>query len=186
MHLLIKNMVSVRCKLFVKSELDNSNIHYERLALGEVDLTKKLSLKKRQTLKIALSRFGLVLMDDKKEILIEKVKNVIGEMIHINENLPQTNFSEYLSNKMHYDYTYLSNLFSKVIGTTIEHFIILNKIERVKELLLYNELSLTEIAYKLHYSSVCHLSNQFKKTTGLSPSWYKKSKIKQLINLENL
>jgi AraC-like DNA-binding protein len=128
----------------------------------------------------------LELLDDKRSILIEKIKNVITELIHYSDELPRVNYSDYISEKLGYDYTYLSNIFSEVKGTTIQQFIIINKIERVKELLLYDELNLTEIAYKLHYSSVAHLSNQFKKITGLSPSFFKQLKQKRKGNLENL
>jgi AraC-like DNA-binding protein len=127
----------------------------------------------------------LELLDDKKSILIEKIKSVIVEMIHYSDELPQINFSDYISEKLNFDYTYLSNVFSEVKGITIQHFIIINKIERVKELLLYDELNLTEISYKLQYSSVAHLSNQFKKVTGLSPSFYKQLQQKRK-NLENM
>ena len=133
-----------------------------------------------------LLKSGLELLDDKKSILIEKIKNVITEMIHHSDELPKVNYSDYIAEKLDYDYTYLANTFSEVKGTTIQQFIIINKIEKVKELLLYDELNLTEIAYKLHYSSVGHLSNQFKKVTGLSPSYFKKLKQKRMSNLENM
>lgn len=134
----------------------------------------------------SLQKSGLELLDDHKSILIERIKNVIIELIHYSDELPTQNYSDYISEKLKYDYTYLSNIFSEVKGMTIQHFIILNKIERVKELLLYDELNLTEISYKLHYSSVAHLSNQFKKITGLSPSFFKKMKVAKRGNLENL
>jgi AraC-like DNA-binding protein len=127
-----------------------------------------------------------VLLDDKKSILIEKVKNVIIEMIHYMDEIPKVNYSDYISDKVGYDYTYLANIFSEVKGITIQQFIILHKIEKVKELLIYNELNLTEISYKLHYSSVAHLSNQFKKITGLSPTFYKQLKNKRRENLEDI
>jgi AraC-like DNA-binding protein len=125
-------------------------------------------------------------MDDKKAILIEKIKNVIIEMVHYSDEMPKTNFSDYLSKKLEYDYTYLSNLFSETEATTIEHFIMLHKIERVKELIIYDELNLTEIAFKLHYSSVAHLSTQFKKITGLTPSFFKSLKDKKRNTLEDV
>ena len=186
MKLIIKNMVSLRCKLIVKSELENLGLDYTTVELGEVEIREELSEIKHNQLKIALLKSGLELMEDKKSILIEKVKNIIVEMIHYSDEPLKTNFSDYLSQKLNYDYNYISNLFSEVKGTTIEHFIIAHKIERAKELLVYNELSLTEIAYKLHYSSVAHLSNQFKKVTGLTPSFFKKMKDKRLIALENV
>jgi AraC-like DNA-binding protein len=126
------------------------------------------------------------LMDDKKSVLIEKIKDVVIEMVHYEDELPRVNFSDYLTEKLGYNYTYLANLFSETEGTTIEHFIIMHKIERVKELIIYDELNLTEIAWKLHYSSVSHLSNQFKKITGLTPSFFKSLKNKKRSNLENL
>ncbi|MFN2458086.1 MAG: helix-turn-helix domain-containing protein [Chitinophagaceae bacterium] len=186
MKLLIKNMVSLRCKMIVKSELENMGLHFTIVELGEVEITEELSLKEQDELKTALGKFGLELMEDKKSMLIEKIKNIIVEMIHYSDEPPVLNFSNYLSEKLNYDYNYLSNLFSEVKGTTIEHYIISHKIERAKELLIYNELTLTEIADKLHYSNVAHLSNQFKKVTGLTPSFFKKMKDKRLIALENL
>ena len=186
MKLFIQNMVSLRCKMIVKSELDKLGIHYTIVELGEVEIKENISDKQHDTLQRELHKSGLELMDDKKSMLIEKIKNIIIEMIHYADEPPKMNFSSYLSQKLDYDYTYLSNLFSEVKGTTIEHYIILHKIERVKELLLYNELTLTEIAYKLHYSSVSHLSNQFKKVTGLTPSFFKKLKHKRLHSLEDL
>jgi AraC-like DNA-binding protein len=179
-------MVSIRCKMVVKAEIENLGLHYITVELGEVTIRENISGKKHDLLKAALLKSGLELMDDKKAMLIEKIKNVIVEMIHYSDELPKTNFSDYLSDKLNYDYTYLSNLFSEVKGTTIEHFIISHKIERVKELLIYNELNLSEIAWKLRYSSVAHLSNQFKKVTGLTPSFFKKIKHKRLIALENV
>jgi len=179
-------MVSLRCKMIVKSELENLGLDYTIVELGEVEIREELSEIKHTQLKTALLKSGLELMEDKKSILIEKVKNIIVEMIHYSDEPLKTNFSDYLSKKLNYDYNYISNLFSEVKGTTIEHYIIAHKIERAKELLVYNELSLTEIAYKLHYSSVAHLSNQFKKVTGLTPSFFKKMKHKRLIALENV
>jgi AraC-like DNA-binding protein len=186
MKIFIKYMVSIRCKMLVKAELDKLNLHYTTVDLGEVNIIGSVTMDQRDQLNIALKKSGLELMDDKRAMLIEKIKNVIIEMIHYSDEPPRTKFSTFLSGKLSHDYTYLANLFSEVQGTTIEHFIITHKIERVKELLVYDELNLTEIAYKLHYSSVGHLSNQFKKITGLSPSHFKKMKNKRLNNLENL
>ncbi|MFL5811477.1 MAG: helix-turn-helix domain-containing protein [Flavisolibacter sp.] len=186
MKLLIKNMVSLRCKLIVRSELEKLGLHATVVELGEVEISEKLTAEKQSELRTALLTFGFELMEDKKSILIEKVKNIIVEMIHYTDEPPTINFSNYLSEKLGYDYNYLSNLFSEVKGTTIEHYIISHKIERAKELLMYNELTLTEIAFKLHYSSVSHLSNQFKKITGLTPSFFKNMKHKRLIAHENL
>lgn len=172
--------------MVVKSELDKLGLHYEAVELGEARISEDLNPEQYQKLKVALLRSGLELMDDKKSILIERIKNVIIEMVHYADDLPKTNFSDYLSQKLNYDYTYLSNIFSDVTGTTIEQFIIANKIERVKELLLYDELNLSEISYQLNYSSVAHLSNQFKKVTGLTPTFYKKLKQKRRETLNNL
>lgn len=186
MRIFIQNMVSLRCKLMVKSELDKLGVRYSVVELGEVEIIGKLSQKKQELLKVSLHEIGLELMDDKKAMLIEKIKNAIVEMVHYNEELPKVNFSTYLSEKLNYDYTYLSNLFSETEGSTIEHYILLHKIERVKELIIYGELNLTEIAFKLHYSSVAHLSNQFKKITGLTPSFFKSLKNKKRTMLENV
>ena len=186
MKLLIKNMVSLRCKMIVKSELEKMHLQFTVVELGEVEITGELSSKQQQELKTSLLKSGLELLEDKKSMLIEKIKNVVVEMIHYSDEPPVLNFSNYLSEKLNYDYNYLSNLFSEVKGTTIEHFIIAHKIERAKELLIYNELTLTEIAEKLHYSNVAHLSNQFKKITGFSPSIFKQSQYKRLANLENV
>ena len=172
--------------MIVKSELEKMNLNFTVVELGEVEITGDLSLKQQGELKTSLLKSGLELLEDKKSILIEKIKNIVVEMIHYSDEPPVLNFSAYLSEKLKYDYNYLSNLFSEVKGTTIEHFIISHKIERAKELLIYNELTLTEIAEKLHYSNVAHLSNQFKKVTGLTPTFFKKMRHKRLIALENL
>jgi AraC-like DNA-binding protein len=179
-------MVSLRCKLLVKEELEKLGLHYVVLELGVVDVLEDISPTQREELKLNLQKSGLELLDDKKSILIDRIKNVIIEMIHYTDELPKVNYSDYISEKLDYDYTYLSNIFSEVKGITIQQFIIVHKIERVKELLLYDELNLTEISYKLHYSSVAHLSNQFKKVTGLSPTFFRQLKQKRLGNLENL
>lgn len=179
-------MVSLRCKMIVKSVLEKMGLHFIIIELGEVEIKGKLTNKKLNELKLALLKFGLELMEDKKSMLIEKIKTIVIELIHYNDEPLTINFSDYLIEKLKYDYNYLSTLFSEVKGTTIEHYIIAHKIERAKELLIYNELTLTEIAYKLHYSSVAHLSNQFKKVTGLTPSFFKNMKHKRLIAIENL
>lgn len=173
-------MVSLRCKIVVKTELEQLGLVPKVIELGEVDIEGILPDQTRDKLKIALLKSGLELLEDKKSILIEKIKNIVVEMIHYSDEPPRTNFSDYLSSKLNYDYNYLSNLFSEVKGTTIAHFIIAHKIERAKELLVYDELTLTEIADKLHYSSVAHLSNQFKKVTGLTPSFFKQMKNKRM------
>jgi AraC-like DNA-binding protein len=179
-------MVSIRCKMVVKSELDKLGLHYGAVELGEVHVNEQISDDQREQLRQELQRSGLELMDDKKAILVERIKNVIVEMVHYEDELPKTNFSDYLSEKLNYNYTYLANLFSETKGITIEHFMILHKIERVKELILYDELNLSEIAWKLHYSSVAHLSHQFKKITGLTPSYFKSLREKRHDTLENV
>ena len=186
MKLNIKYMVSIRCKMVVKSELEKLGLHSLAVELGEAEISESISSVQREQIRVALLKFGLELMEDKRSILNEKIKNVIIELVHYSDELPKTNLSDYLSKKLQYDYTYLSNLFSEVQGTTIQHFMIMHKIERVKELLVYNELNLTEIAYKLHYSSVAHLSNQFRKITGLTPSHFKKLREKRRKMLENM
>ncbi|WP_375449303.1 helix-turn-helix domain-containing protein [uncultured Nostoc sp.] len=154
--------------------------------LGEVEIKEDLTTDQYNALRMSLLKSGLELMDDKKAILIEKIKNVITNMVHYAHELPRTKNSIYISEKLNYDYTYLANLFSEATGITIEHYIIAHKIERAKELLLYNEINLTQIAYELNYSSVAHLSNQFKKVTGLTPSFFKQLKLKRRVALENV
>jgi AraC-like DNA-binding protein len=186
LKLFIKYMVSNRCKMAVKSVLKDLGLHFILVDLGEVEIMENISEEQRGQLKIELLRSGLDLMDDKKSVLIEKIKNAIIEMVHHTEEMIKVNFSEYLSELLHYDYTYLSNLFSEVQGTTIEHFIIAHKVERIKELIIYDELNISEIAWKMNYSSVAHLSNQFKKVTGLSPSHFKQLKNKRRDPLEEV
>jgi AraC-like DNA-binding protein len=170
----------------VQDELKKLGLRYVVVDLGMVEILEDITESQRSELKSNLLVSGLELLDDKKSILIEKIKNVITAMIHHSEEMPKTNYSDYISEKLGYDYTYLSNVFSEVKGITLQQFIIIHKIERVKELLLYDELTLTEISHRLHYSSVAHLSNQFKKVTGLSPSFYKTLKNRRMENLENL
>lgn len=186
MKLYIKYMVSLRCKMMVKEELKKLGLKYVVVDLGMVEILEDITSQQRDELGKNLLKSGLELLDDKKSILIEKIKNVIIELIHYTNELPDVNYSDYISEKLGYDYTYLANTFSEVKGITIQQFIIIHKIERVKELLLYDELNLTEISYKLHYSSVSHLSNQFKKITGLTPTFYKQLKNKRNSNLENV
>ena len=186
MKIYIKYMVSLRCKMIIKEELAKLDIPFTTIELGVAEIKQELTLEQHDTLKANLLRSGLELLDDKRSVLIERVKNVIIEMIHYTEELPKVNYSDYIAEKLGYDYNYLSNIFSEVKGITIRQFIIFHKIEKVKELLLYDEFNLSEISYKLHYSSVSHLSNQFKKITGLSPSFYKQLKVKRKSNLENI
>ena len=179
-------MVSNRCKMAVKEELKKLGLHFIVVDLGEVEIMETISADQREKLKLSLIDSGLELMDDKRAVLIEKIKNTIIEMIHHSDEMIKTNFSDYLSEKLNHDYTYLANLFSEVQGTTIEHFIINHKIERIKELIIYDELNITEIAWKMNYSSVAHLSNQFKKVTGLSPSHFKQLKDKRRSQIEDI
>ena len=179
-------MVSNRCKMAVKEELKKLGLHYIVVDLGEVDIMENISMEKRTLLKANLLLSGLELMDDKKAMMIEKIKTIIIEMVHHSEEIIKVNFSDYLSGKMNLDYTYLSNLFSEVQGTTIEQYIISHKIERIKELIIYGEHNVTEIAWKMGYSSVAHLSSQFKKVTGLTPSHFKQLKDKRRSPIEEI
>lgn len=182
----IKYMISNHCKLTVKEEFKKLGLHFVMLDLGEVDIMEDLSEEQLEHLKTALLNSGFELMDNKKAILIEKIKNTIIELIHHTEATIKINFSEFLSKKLKYDYTYMANLFSEVQGSTIEQFIISHKVERIKELIIYGELNMTEIAWNMNYSSVAHLSNQFKKVTGLSPTHFKKMKVKRRNPIEEI
>lgn len=186
MKLYIKYMVSLRCKMLVKDELEKLGINYVSVELGMVETKGDISEEKLEKLSNNLKKAGLELLDSKKNILVEKIKSIIVEMIHYEDEVPDVNDSDYISEKLGYNYTYLSNTFSEVKGMTIQQYIIQHKIEAAKELLLYDELTLTEIAYKLNYSSVAHLSNQFKKVTGLTPTYFKELKDKREQNLEDL
>ena len=179
-------MVCIRCKMVVKQELKKMGVPFLNIELGEVEITENITAEQREKLNSMLLRSGLELLDDRKSVLIQKIKNVIIELIHNSTEPLTVKFSEYLSHKLSYDYTYLANLFSAVQGYTIEKFIIAHKIERVKEMLVYNELNLTEIAYQMHYSSVAHLSAQFKKVTGLTPSHFKQLKEKRRGMLDDM
>lgn len=179
-------MVSNRCKMLVKDELKKLGLHFIVVDLGEVEIMEEISPQQLQILNNALQESGLEVMDDNKAILIEKIKKVIIEMVHHSQEMLKINFSFFLSEKLNHNYTYLSNLFSEVQGTTIEQFIIQHKIERIKELIIYDELNITQIAWKMNYSSVSHLSNQFKKATGLSPSHFKKLKNKRRKPIEEI
>ena len=179
-------MVCVRCKMALEAELDKRALQYSIIKYGELEIRTPLSDEMKESLTQSLLARGLELMEDNRETLIEKIKTLIVEVVHHTEEPLPIKFSLYLSEKLNYNYNYLSNLFSETKGITIEHFIISHKIERVKALLVYNELNLTEIARKLMYKNVAHLSNQFKKVTGISPSSFKKLKGNKLQMLENL
>ncbi len=186
MKLYIKNMVCIRCEMVVKAEFEKLGMPYVYVRIGEANIIGKIEPEQMEQLKFALKKAGLVLMDNKKSILVEKIKSAVIELVHYSEDQIKVNLSDYLSEKLNYDYTYLANLFSEVKGITIEKFYLTHKIERVKELIVYDELNLTEIAYKMNYSSVAHLSNQFKKFTGLTPTHFKKLKNKRRETLENV
>jgi AraC-like DNA-binding protein len=179
-------MVSQRCKTLVKEELRGLGLHFIFVDMGVVDLMENLSLEQRSKLKSALLRSGLELMDDKNAEIIEKIKGVITEVINNEDNLPRINFSDFLSEKLNYSYTYMASLFSEIQGTTIEKYLISHKIEKVKELIIYDKLSLSDIAWKMQYSSVAHLSSQFKKHTGLTPSHFRSLKIKRVETIKEV
>jgi len=179
-------MVCIRCQMLVRSELEKLGLHYNDVKIGEADIIEDILPEQMEKLNIALRKSGLLLMDNKKSILVEKIKSAIIELVHYTEEQIKVNLSDYLSEKLNHDYTYLANLFSEVKGINIEKFYLTHKIEKVKELIVYDELNLTEIAYKMHYSSVAHLSNQFKKFTGLTPSHFKKLKNKRRATLEDV
>jgi AraC-like DNA-binding protein len=179
-------MVCIRCQMVVKAELEKLGLNYKQVKIGEVDLAGDINPEQLEMLDIGLKRAGLVLMDDKKSILVEKIKSAIIEVVHYSEDQIKVNLSDFLSEKLNCNYTYLANLFSEVKGITIEKFYLTHKIERVKELIVYDELNLSEIAYRMNYSSVAHLSNQFKKFTGLTPTHFKMLKNKRRDTLENV
>jgi len=174
MKIYIKNMVCIRCKMVVRAQLKKLSLHHAIVKLGEVDIAN-ISHDQLEKFKTAILKFGLVVLDDKKSLLIERIKAVVIELIHYREEPLKVNFSEYLSRTLNYEYTYMANLFSEVEGTNIERYMIVHKIERVKELMVYQKLSLLEISYQLNYSSVAHLCTQFKNVTGLTPGVFKKS-----------
>ena len=182
----IKNMVSLRCKMVLKAELDKLGMIYGAVELGEVEIIGPISTEQRNNLRTALLKSGLELMDDKKTVLLERIKSVIIEMIHYSDELPKVKYSVYISDKLNHDYTYLSNLFSEAKGISIQQYIINHKIERAKELIKYDNLTLSEIAFQLHYSSAAHLCNQFKKITGLTPSFFKSLGTQKRSTLESM
>jgi AraC-like DNA-binding protein len=175
-------MVSIRCKMVVKAELDKLGLHYGSIDLGEVAIDEDITATEYDQLKTALLQSGLELMYDKNAMLIEKIKAVIIEMVHYADELPDMKKSEYIGKKLNHSYTKLSSIFSEATGITIEQYIIIHKVEKIKELLLYDELNLIQISNKLQYSSVSHLSSQFKKITGLSPTYFKELKLKKRKN----
>jgi AraC-like DNA-binding protein len=186
MKLLVKNMVCDRCKMVVGAELEKLGHHASSVELGEVVLDKDLSETETSILDSRLKELGFSIIKDKKTELIEKIKTSIIELVHQHDNKLNINLSDFLSARLNHDYNYLTKLYSETEGTTIEKYFIAQKIEKVKELLEYDELTLSEIAYKLNYSSVAHLSNQFKKVAGLTPSEYKNNRIQKRKPLDNL
>jgi AraC-like DNA-binding protein len=184
--LYIKNMVCIRCKMVVHEELARLGLHPTSVELGEAETIEDPSADQVAQFRSALLKAGLGLLDGKKSVLIQKIKGVIIELVHYSEEPLVIKLSDFLSIKLNHDYTYLANLFSEVQGSTIEKFYITHRIERVKELLVYNELTLTQIASKLNYSSVAYLSAQFRKVTGLTPSHFKKLKDKRRNMLEEI
>ena len=179
-------MVCIRCQMVVKAELKKLGLQFATVRIGEADINGTVQQEQLEQLKINLKKAGLVLMDNKKSVLVEKIKSAIIELVHYSEDQIKVNLSDYLSEKLNHDYTYLANLFSEVKGITIEKFYLTHKIEKVKELIVYDELNLSEIAWKMHYSSVAHLSNQFKKYTGLTPTHFKMLKNKRRDTLEDV
>lgn len=179
-------MVCTRCKMVLKSELEKLGLKPISIELGEVEFSEDLDIDSIKRIEKSLEPFGFTIIDDKKSRVIEKVKTLIVQLIQELDGELKVNFSDYLTERVHYEYNYISNLFSEVEGTTIEKYYIAQKIEKVKELLMYDELSLSEIAYRLHYSSVAHLSNQFKKVTGFAPSHIKKIKNNKRTPLDKL
>jgi len=175
MKLYIQYMVSRRCKVLVKEDLRKLGLQHVFLEFGIIEILEEMTDQRREQIRAKLLQTGWELLNDKKSILIEKIKNVVMEMVALPQEV-KVNYSEYISKKLGYDYTYLANIFSEVKGTTIRQYIITQKIDKVKELLLYDDLNLKEISYKLGYSSVAHLSGQFKQMTGLTPSYYKELK----------
>lgn len=186
MEIFIKNMVCTSCKMIVKLELEKVGLYWDEIELGRVNTTKPPSAEQINKFRIALLNSGLELIENKKSILIEKIKHVIIEMVYTIDTPLKTNFSGYLSEKLDFDYTYLANIFSESEGNTIEQFVIRKRIQRVKEMIWCNELTLTEISWKLHFSSVAHLSSQFKKVTGITPSNYKHSSVSSHALLQNV
>ena len=179
-------MVSTRCKIAVKEVFRNLGLVYSNVELGEVEIAEILTDEKLKDLKISLLNIGFELIEDRRAILIERIKNIVIDMVHHSDSQIKINFSDYLSEKLKYDYTYMANVFSEEQGVSIEQFIISHKVERIKEYIIYDELNMTEIAFKMNYSSVAHLSGQFKKVTGLTPSYFKKLKMKRLEPIENI
>lgn len=181
MILLIRNMASDRCKTIVKEELNKLGIHFNSVELGEVEITQNISDKKLQMIDIALKKSGLEIIINNKSHIIEKIKEAVNDLVYYSENETKPNFSDFITEKVNFDYNYLSKIFSETEGITIEKYLIIQRIERAKELMVYEGLKLIDVAFKLQYSSVAHLSNQFKKVTGLSPYYYLQTRGKRYL-----
>jgi len=186
MKLYIRNMICAACKMVVKNELEKLGAQCSSVELGEIEINDSLTDVQISEFDKALRNLGFELMDDKKSYIIEKIKHAIFELVHYSDEDLKMGYSDYISLKVNHNYNYLSNLFSEVTGTTIEQYIITRKIDRVKELLVYENLNLSEIAFRMNYSSVSHLSAQFKKVTGLTPSYFKQLKLSRLTAPGNL
>lgn len=184
MKFYIKYMLCQRCVDRLEEALLASNLHGTTISMGEIELAKPISEEQINLLRSEVLKLGMELIDDKKAAVIEQIKTIINDLIDRREDELKINLSDYLSDKLNYNYTYLANLFSEYEGITIAHFVLVRKIEKVKELMLYYDLNLTEISYKMHYSSVAHLSNQFKKVTGMTPSKFKSLITKRRLNLD--
>ena len=186
MKIYIRNMACESCKIFVKETLEELDIQAIKVELGEIETKEDISNEEKLKLNTKIKKAGLELLEKKQGVLIEKIRKVIIEYVYKSDEKPITNFSVMLSEKLNHSYNYLANFFSEVEATTIEQFMIALKIERAKELIVFGEDTLSEIAYKLHYSSVAHLSSQFKKVTGLTPSHFKSLKEKRRITIQNI
>lgn len=184
MKFYIKYMLCQRCVNKVEEALLASNLRGATIFMGEIELAKPISKEQIDLLRREVLKLGMELIDNKRVAVIEQIKRVINDLIDRGEDELKTNLSDYLSDKLNYNYTYLANLFSEYEGVTIAHFVMVRKIEKVKELMLHYDLNLTEISYKMHYSSVAHLSNQFKKMTGMTPSKFKSLMTKHRVNLD--
>lgn len=176
MKLYIKYMVSARCKMLVKEILKEMGLHFIVVELGEIEVMEDIAAEQHEQLRLMLQESGLELMTDKKISLVDNIKKAINELVNNGNEMYGTNYSAYISKKLGHEYNYLSNLFSEMKGITIRQFIINQKVEKIKEMIVYDDLNITEIAWKMNYSSVAHLSNQFKKVTGFPPSHFKRLK----------
>ena len=177
-------MICIRCQMVVRYELEQLGLKYAYVKIGEAEILGDIQPEQLELLNIKLKEAGLSLIHNKKTLLVERMKNVIIELVHYTDEEIKMNLSDYLSDKLDFNYTYLANIFSEETASNIEKFYLSHKIERVKELIVYDELNLTEIAWKLHYSSVAHLSTQFKKHTGLTPSEFRKLKSRDRVTLD--